>query len=575
MSSNNRMRFRFLMSAALVCALLAACSGGRLDSGLDLRDSARQVPMVIAHRGYSAIAPENTASAVELAVLAGADLIEIDVQMSADGQLVVMHDTTLSRTTDAPRRYPLRVPWELAGFSSAEIATLDAGSWFGLHKDPGNFAYAGEPVPILATILELLHGRAGLLLEVKSPSLYPGIELAIAEALEQAGWVVDGQPMQRLMVQSFDWDAMATYAALHPQVPVGLLGNPPQDEARWAEVARYADAINPSHSQVDQALVDEIHRRGFAISVYTVNEAARMQALIDMGVDGIITDQPERLRALVHGGAVARGEFSLASADISELSGMARSQRFAGVYWGHNDSGDRARVFAFDGTGRDLGAVTLPGAFAVDWEDMSSFTSDGEAWLLLADVGDNSALRRQVRLHIMREPAAPPYSGSQRDYRSLSVTYPDGPRDCEGVAVDAQESAIYLLSKRDPYPRLYRVPLHAESAVPIEAEFVGEVTSLPLPASGQRAEVGEITEVSPTAFEFSADGRSALIVTLDKSYRYRRAPGQSWLDALNQPPQVIDVPDYPQIEAGTFADRGDAIVIGNEGHPAALYATTN
>lgn len=570
------MRFLFSAYIVLVFVGLVGCSGGRFGSVGDFRDAPdTSRPLVIAHRGYSVVAPENTAIAVDLGIQAGADFVEIDVQMSADGRLVVMHDTTLSRTTNAPARYPLRAPWNVAAFTLDEMMALDAGRWFGFSKDPGNFAYSGEPVPDLRTILDLLYDRAGLLLEVKSPDLYPGIESAIAQELEHSGWVVDGRAVQQLIVQSFDWNSMASYAEIHPDVPIGLLGNPPQDADTWARVTTYADSINPSHSVVDRALVEVIHQRGFEISVYTDNDETRMRELVEMGVDGIITDQPERLRAVTQGGELAAGEFSLMNSAISELSGIARSQRYPGVYWGHNDSGDRARVFAFDGSGRDLGTLNLTAAFAVDWEDMSSFVSDGEAWLLLADVGDNSAARRQVRLHVVREPSAPPYGGSTNDYRSLSVFYPDGPRDCEGVAVDAEEGRIYLLSKRDPYPRLYRVPLYPAGRDAVQAEFVGEIKSLPLPSGGQLAQTGDITDVSPTAFEFSADGRAALIVTLDKSYRFSREPGQSWLDALNQPPQILNVPDYPQIEAGTFVGLDHTVLVGSEGNPASMYATSN
>lgn len=568
------MRYPLFVLSACILLFVTACSGGRIDSNAAAWSAnATGGPLVIAHRGYSAVAPENTAVAIEQGIQAGADLIEIDVQMASDGGLVVIHDTTLSRTTDAPLRYPLRPPWNVADFTQAEILALDAGSWFGVSEDPGNFSYRAEPVPDLLSVLMLLKDRAGLLLEVKSPALYPGIEALIAKDLEQAGWVVDGAATQHLVVQSFDWDSMARYAALHPEVPIGLLGNPPQDEAGWQAIGHFADYINPSHSVVDAALVDEVHRRGLAITPYTVNEVARMRELMAMGIDGIITDEPLRLHALARGGAVASGEFTLDSTAITELSGIAYSQKIPGVYWGHNDSGDSARVFAFDGAGRDLGALSLPGAFALDWEDMASFSSAGQAWLLLADVGDNDALRRSVRLHILAEPSAPPYSGSVRDYRSISLRYPDGPRDCEAVAVDAEQGLIYLLSKRDPYPRLYSVPLYPSQTGVQVAEFVGEITSLPLPASGELAAVGEITNVSPTAMDFSPDGRAALIVTLEHSYRYQRAAGQSWFEALNQPPQTLEVPDYPQIEAGTFSGQGQAVLIGSEGSPAALYAS--
>ena len=137
------------------------------------------------------------------------------------------------------------------------------------------------------------------------------------------------------------------------------------------------------------------------------------------------------------------------------------------------------------------------------------------------------------------------------------------------------EGMIYLLSKRDPLPRLYRLPIDSPPLLPVTAEFVGEISSLPLPNSGQLEPAGSITNVSPTAFSFSEDGQYALIVTLEHSYRYRRLPGRSWIEALNNAPEVIAVPDYPQIESGEFIGHGPGLLIGSEGSPAQIYASAH
>lgn len=529
-----------------------------------------EVPLIIAHRGYSAIAPENTAIAVELGVQSGADFVEIDVQMSADGEVVLMHDATLTRTTNAPLRFPLKAPWNTGDFLAAELYSLDAGTWFGYSRDPLNFAFAGEPVPSLVEILELLTDRAGLLLEVKSPGLYPGIEEAIARDLEVTGWVRDGVATQALIVQSFDWESMRTYANLHPQVPVGLLGNPPQDEATWTDVAGYADWINPGHTNLSPDVVADIHRRGFRTSPYTINDAPRMRELLDMGVDGVITDQPARLKLLRDGQRPPQGEFVAQNPAITEMSGLANSPLHPGVFYALNDSGDQPRIFLFDQQGRDLGTLPITGALAVDWEDMASYRQNGRGYLVIADVGDNEAVRPFVNLYTVEEPAVtPPLDGPLNVLRHMIVQYPDGARDCEGVAVDPVDGHIYLLSKRDALPRLYRVPLEAQGLV--TAEYLGEVGSLPLPESGRRQ--AGITQVSPTAFAFSDDGQSALIVTLDRSYVYSRAREQTWLEALNQPPRPVLIPDYPQIEAGDFSFDGQHLLIGSEMTPAPLYGT--
>lgn len=244
----------------------------------------------VAHRGASAHAPENTLAAVREGVAMDADMVEIDVQRSSDGGLVLMHDTNLVRTTDAEQVFPGRDSYAVADFTLAEIRQLDAGSWFG-----GEFA--DEPVPTLAETLAVLRGGdVGLLLEVKEPRLYPGIEAEIAAELKRDRWWLRPAPSHlahRLVVQSFDWESMARSQALLPRIPHGLLGRVP--EARIAELATWADQINPGYTTVDAVYVDAVRAAGLEIYVYTVNAAADMRAQIAKGVDGIITNYPDVL----------------------------------------------------------------------------------------------------------------------------------------------------------------------------------------------------------------------------------------------------------------------------------------
>jgi glycerophosphoryl diester phosphodiesterase len=241
-----------------------------------------------AHRGAMGYAPENTLAAFRLGVEQGSDLVEADVQRSKDGVLVLMHDTTLPRTTDVEQVFPDRAPWRVSDFTYEEIQQLDAGSWF-------SEEFADEPVPTMAEMVELLRRtRAGILMELKAPALYPGIEEQVAgEFTSFPGYVESAVSAERLVVQSFDWDSMARYHELQPSVPVGLLGRPA--EALLPELSTWADQINPSFRSYDAAYVDNVHELGMEVHTYTVNQRADMHLVLDRGVDGVITNYPDVL----------------------------------------------------------------------------------------------------------------------------------------------------------------------------------------------------------------------------------------------------------------------------------------
>ncbi|MGH3354092.1 MAG: glycerophosphodiester phosphodiesterase [Nocardioides sp.] len=249
--------------------------------------------VVTAHRGASAYAPENTLAAFRLGIEQRAAWIESDVQATKDGELVLIHDTTLSRTTDVEQRFPGRSPWKVKDFTLAEIKSLDAGSWFGEE-------YAGEQVPTLREMVEQVRfSRSGILMELKSPALYPGIEKQVAAEFDSfPGYVRSAVAADRLAVQSFDFGSMKTYTKIQSEVPVGLLGTPAYadlDDYTWA------DQINPSHGSFDAGYVARVHALGMDIHSWTVNDPETMSAVLDRGVDGIITNNPDVLREVIAG----------------------------------------------------------------------------------------------------------------------------------------------------------------------------------------------------------------------------------------------------------------------------------
>ena len=212
------------------------------------------------------------------------------------------------------------------------------------------------------------------------------------------------------------------------------------------------------------------------------------------------------------------------------------------------------------------GKIRLDGASSGDWEDIAAAEIDGKAYLILADTGDNDAKRSKVYLHILPEPAAGELSPSGtvtvRPAASLRVTYPDGPRDCEAVAVDEREGAIYLLSKRDDTPRLYRVdiprPLKSGDVTPT---FIGEVGNLP--QKGVKRSDGRVLSW-PTAMDFSPDGKRAAVLTYTSPVLFERQGGEPWQETLARTPTVLPAHNLPQAESLGFSSDGRSLYVASE-----------
>ncbi|MFD9306907.1 glycerophosphodiester phosphodiesterase [Streptomyces sp. NPDC060048] len=256
-------------------------------------------PIVYAHRGASAYAPENTLEAVDLARRMGFDWVENDVQRTADGELVVIHDDTLARTTDVEQVFPDRKPWRVKDFTTAEIALLDAGSWFGQE-------FAGARVPTLRQYMDRVQrNRQRLLLEIKKPELYPGIEEQTLRVLEETGWLDESHVSRRLVVQSFSADCVRAVHELRPDLVTAFLGTPAV--ADLPRYARFADRINPWYTTIDGDWVAAVHGllgahgKAMEVDTWIVDDAETARKVRDMGVDGIITNKPDVVREAVGG----------------------------------------------------------------------------------------------------------------------------------------------------------------------------------------------------------------------------------------------------------------------------------
>lgn len=250
---------------------------------------------------------------------------------------------------------------------------------------------------------------------------------------------------------------------------------------------------------------------------------------------------------------------------LIESSGLARSQVTPDRWWTHNDSGSPAVLYALrtdDGTPR-LQAFTLRRGFNLDWEDLSSFVRDGRPYLLIADVGDNWAFRGQVSLHWVEEPRERDAARDLGPVYTRLFDYPDGPRDVEAVAVEPGTGRVYLISKRDDPPRIYRLSLDGPAPPAVNrAEALG-VLQLPASAKGQRRRW-------ITALDFDGSGRRAAVLSLSQVYLYDRRQGEPWEAAFSRMPQVIALPRLRQAEGLALNAAGDRLGVTSEGRPMPL-----
>ena len=266
----------------------------------------------------------------------------------------------------------------------------------------------------------------------------------------------------------------------------------------------------------------------------------------------------------------------LASNKLNETSGMQASYSRDGDFFVHNDEG-KPVIYAVDGTGADLGLVTIVPAKNKDWEDITSVPVDGGRWIVAGDIGDNWSKRKSIKLYFIEEPQTGKddrYAGRQELKHRLHLTYPDGPRDCESMAYDPVGKQILLLSKRDKPPRLYAVDLEtALTQQTAELEFLGTTSPLRSPTPRDHLRWGGRTDwiSQPTGFDISADGNEAAIITYRSLYRYRRQENEDWLTAMQRKPEEVVGPPAVQNEAIAYSVDGKTIYVTTEKRPAPVY----
>jgi glycerophosphoryl diester phosphodiesterase len=234
-------------------------------------------PLIIAHRGCSATHPENTLAAFNAAIAAGAHMVELDVNLSADRRLVVIHDPTVDRTTNGRGA--------VGALTVAQLTRLDAGSWF----DP---RFGAERIPTLAQVLECVRGRLKVNIEIKPEAVEAH---GPADAVErQVLDLVHSLAMDdAVLISSFAWPVLEKIRHLDARIALGLLCDNPAEPSAIDWCRRIAGfSWHPDSRRLTRAQVDAWHEVGARVFPYQVVSRPALQRLLALGVDGAIVDDP-------------------------------------------------------------------------------------------------------------------------------------------------------------------------------------------------------------------------------------------------------------------------------------------
>ncbi|MDQ0482580.1 glycerophosphodiester phosphodiesterase [Guptibacillus hwajinpoensis] len=287
-----RMKIAFLsLSMFLIGSMFAGGLASADTKGSKLGMNTNKLANV-AHRGASGHAPEHTIPSYKLGEEMKGDYIEIDLQMTKDGELIAMHDESVDRTTNGTGL--------VKDYTLEEIKQLDAGSWFNeKYPEKAKKSYEGLQVPTLEEVIQAFGKDARYYIETKSPEVYPGMEKELLRVLEKYNLTGVNERSSKVLIQSFSKESLLKMEDLNPNLPlVQLISYKEQatiSDEELNELTEYAVGVGMSYTKIDEDYVQQVRNAGLHIHPYTVNEKEDMERLLDWGVTGMFTNYPDRL----------------------------------------------------------------------------------------------------------------------------------------------------------------------------------------------------------------------------------------------------------------------------------------
>ena len=257
---------------------MMACPEVQSDNLVPISWTGKFPVWVVAHRGFSGAAPENTIAAFKKAIEVDSDMIECDVHLSKDGEVVVIHDDTLKRTTNGNGK--------VRDLTLRELKRLDAGAWFGAQ-------FSGEKIPALKEVLELTRGKIPLQVELKEgdlgqPAMIELVDRSFQE-VEKAGM------LDQVLFSSFNLSAIERIREKNPNLPLALIYNKPWNSPQEITGGNPFPVLSCSGKVLNPANASRARQQGIKVLVWTLNTEEQMEHFLKVGVDGIVTNYPDKL----------------------------------------------------------------------------------------------------------------------------------------------------------------------------------------------------------------------------------------------------------------------------------------